>query len=78
MDMARARMATAVEPPPEYYDATDTCNAEHTSSAYSKQVMPPPFVACDRPEIPTDDTVILLRLVGRWTLTLCDPSTISI
>ena len=64
MDMARARMATAVEPPPEYYDATDACNTEHTSSAYSKQVMSPPFVAYDRAEVPTDDTMILLDISG--------------
>ncbi len=64
MDMARARMATAVEPPPEYYSAADTCNTQHTSAAYSKQVLPPPFVAYDRPEVPTDDTMILLDVSG--------------
>ncbi|KIW34669.1 uncharacterized protein PV07_01436, partial [Cladophialophora immunda] len=64
MDMARARMATAVEPPPEYYSATDTCHLQHTSVGYSKQVMPKPFVAYDRPEVPTDDTMILLDVSG--------------
>ncbi|OAP65179.1 hypothetical protein AYL99_01151 [Fonsecaea erecta] len=64
MDMARARMATAVEPPPEYYSATDTCHMQHTSEGYSKQVMPRPFVAYDRPEVPTDDTMILLDVSG--------------
>ena len=64
MNMARARMATAVEPPPEYYSVTDTCNVQHTSAAYSKQVMPAPFVAFDRPEVPTDDTMILLDVSG--------------
>ena len=60
MNMARSRMARAVEPPPEYYSATDTCHRQHTSAGYSKQVMPTPFVAYDRPEVPTDDTMILL------------------
>ncbi|KIY02092.1 uncharacterized protein Z520_02230 [Fonsecaea multimorphosa CBS 102226] len=64
MDMARARMATAVEPPPEYYSATDTCHIQHTSEGYSRQVMPRPFVAYDRPEMPTDDTMILLDVSG--------------
>ncbi|KIW90056.1 uncharacterized protein Z519_09487 [Cladophialophora bantiana CBS 173.52] len=64
MNMARARMATAVEPPPEYYSATDTCHLQHTSVGYSKQVMPTPFVAYDRPEEPTDDTMILLDVSG--------------
>jgi hypothetical protein len=64
MNMARARMATAVEPPPEYYSANDTCHVQHTSAGYSKQVMPPPFVAYDRPEVATDDTMILLDVSG--------------
>ena len=64
MDMARARMARAVEPPPQYYSATDTCNVQHTSAGYSKQVMPAPFVAYDQPETPTDDTMILLDVSG--------------
>ena len=64
MRMARDRMARAVEPPPEYYSATDTCHVQHTSTGYSKQVLPPPFVAFDRPEVPTDDTMILLDVSG--------------
>jgi hypothetical protein len=64
MNMARARMATAVEPPPQYYSATDTCHLQRTSAGYSKQVMPTPFVAYDRPEVPTDDTMILLDVSG--------------
>lgn len=64
MDMARARMATAVEPPPEYYSANDTCHLQHTSAGYSKQVMPSPFRPSDRPEVPTDDTMILLDVSG--------------
>lgn len=64
MNMARARMATAVEPPPEYFSANDTCHIQHTSAGYSKQVMPTPFVAYDRPEVPTDDTMILLDVSG--------------
>lgn len=62
--MARARMARAVEPPPQYYSASDTCNVQHTSAGYSKQVMPAPFVAYDQPEAPTDDTMILLDVSG--------------
>ena len=64
MNMARERMATAVEPPPEYYSANDVCHVQHTSAGYSKQVMPAPFVAADRPEVATDDTMILLDVSG--------------
>lgn len=64
MNMARARMATAVEPPPAYFSPNDVCHLEHTSDGYSKQVMPPPFVAHDQPERPTDDTMILLDVSG--------------
>lgn len=64
MDMARARMATAVEPPPQYFSPNDTCHLQHTSAGYSKQVMPPPFRAYDRPESPNDDTMILLDVSG--------------
>lgn len=64
MDMARARMASAVEPPPEYFSSNDTCHLQHTSPGYSKQVMPSPFRAYDRPEVPTDDTMILLDVSG--------------
>ncbi|KAK9251222.1 hypothetical protein V1507DRAFT_465312, partial [Lipomyces tetrasporus] len=64
MDMARARMASAVEPPPEYYSVNDTCHLQHTSPGYSKQVMPAPFRAYDRPAVPADDTMILLDVSG--------------
>lgn len=64
MDMARERMAKAVEPPPIYFAADDTCHVQHTSEGYSKQVMPAPFVAYDRPEAPSDDTMILLDVSG--------------
>lgn len=64
LDMARARMASAVEPPPAYYSANDTCHIQHTSEGYSKQVMPAPFRAFDAPEVPTDDTMILLDVSG--------------
>lgn len=64
MNMARARMARAVEPPPLYFSADDTCRVQQTSSEYSKQVMPAPFRAYDRPEVPTDDTMILLDVSG--------------
>jgi hypothetical protein len=64
LNMARARMASAVEPPPAYYSADDTCHLQHTSEGYSKQVMPPPFNAFDAPEVPTDDTMILLDVSG--------------
>ena len=64
MNMARARMASAVEPPPAYYSANDTCHLQHTSEGYSKQVMPAPFRAFDAPEVPTDDTMILLDVSG--------------
>jgi hypothetical protein len=64
MNMARARMASAVEPPPAYFAADDTCHTQHTSEGYSKQVMPPPFIPFDAPEVPTDDTMILLDVSG--------------
>lgn len=64
LDMARARMASAVEPPPIYFAADDTCHTQHTSAGYSKQVMPPPFIPFDAPELPTDDTMILLDVSG--------------
>ncbi|KAH8891113.1 hypothetical protein GQ53DRAFT_720430 [Thozetella sp. PMI_491] len=64
MNMARARMATAVEPPPLYFSPDDQCHLQHTSSGYSKQVMPPPFRSFDRPEVATDDTMILLDVSG--------------
>ncbi|KAK0265246.1 hypothetical protein LTR35_017213 [Friedmanniomyces endolithicus] len=64
MNMARARMATAVEPPPIYSSSDDTCHLQHTSEGYSKQVMPAPFHAFDRPETSTDDTMILLDVSG--------------
>lgn len=64
MTMARDRMARAVEPPPLYYSPNDTCHLQHTSTGYSKQVMPPPFRPFDRPEQPSDDTMILLDVSG--------------
>lgn len=69
MNLARERMARAVEPPPLYFDAADTCHVQHTSEGYSKQVMPPPFSAYDRPETPTDDTMILLDVSGSMDFT---------
>lgn len=64
MDMARSRMASAVEPPPSYFSADDTCHVQHTSEGYSKQVMPAPFRAFDAPEVASDDTMILLDVSG--------------
>jgi hypothetical protein len=64
MNMARARMASAVEPPPIYFSDTDTCHIQHTSTGYSKQVMPAPFHAVDAPYASTDDTMILLDVSG--------------
>ncbi|CAK7215169.1 hypothetical protein SCUCBS95973_002389 [Sporothrix curviconia] len=66
MDMAQRRMANAVEPPPMYFSPDDTCMRLHTvdNSGYSKQVMPSPFRAYDRPEQPNDDSMILLDVSG--------------
>ncbi len=64
LNMARERMARAVDPPPLYYAADDVCHVQHTSTGYSKQVPPAPFVAYDRPEVATDDTMILLDVSG--------------
>jgi hypothetical protein len=64
MNMARARMASAVEPPPTYYSANDTCHLQHLTDGYSKQVMPPPFRQVDAPYNPVDDTMILLDVSG--------------
>ncbi|KAL7954553.1 hypothetical protein V8C34DRAFT_294022 [Trichoderma compactum] len=64
LDMARRRMASAVEPPPAYFAADDTCHLQHTSEGYSKQVMPPPFRPCGVPETASDNSVILLDVSG--------------
>ena len=64
LNMAQARMATAVEPPPMYFAANDTCHLQHTSEGYSKQVMPPPFRSYDEVETTLDDTMILLDASG--------------
>lgn len=66
MDMAQRRMANAVEPPPMYFSPDDTCMRLHTTTdtGYSKQVMPTPFRAYDRPETPNDDSMILLDVSG--------------
>lgn len=74
LKMACDRMATAVEPPPQYYSANDTCHTQHTSTGYSKQVMPPPFQAFDRPEVATDDTMILLDVSGSMDFTPLRPT----
>ncbi|KAJ7750351.1 hypothetical protein B0H16DRAFT_1550400 [Mycena metata] len=64
MTMARERMASAVEPPPEYFSPDDQCHVQHKSDGYSKQVMPKPFHASDLPETANDDTMILLDVSG--------------
>ncbi|KAJ7037353.1 hypothetical protein C8F04DRAFT_1035602 [Mycena alexandri] len=64
MNMARDRMASAVEPPPEYFSSGDQCHIQHKSDGYSKQVMPKPFHPSDLPETPNDDTMILLDVSG--------------
>lgn len=64
LNLARERMAQAVEPPPIYYAPDDTCHLQHTSKGYSRQVMPPPFRAFDAPQQRTDDTMILLDVSG--------------
>ncbi|RKO83097.1 hypothetical protein BDK51DRAFT_31042 [Blyttiomyces helicus] len=63
IDMATARMQSAVDPPPVYFSAQDRCNVLH-KVGYSKQVMPRPFTPYDRPENPADDTMILLDVSG--------------
>lgn len=64
LNLARLRMASAVEPPPAYFAADDTCHVRHTSEGYSKQVMPAPFRPYDVPETSADNTVILLDVSG--------------
>ncbi|KAJ5287569.1 hypothetical protein N7478_003255 [Penicillium angulare] len=64
MQLARARMASAVEPPPAYFSPDDTCHVQHKSDGYSKQVMPAPFRPFDGAEVPSDDTMILLDVSG--------------
>ncbi|PYH87395.1 hypothetical protein BO71DRAFT_489605 [Aspergillus ellipticus CBS 707.79] len=64
MDLARARMQSAVEPPPTYFSPDDTCHVQHTSEGYSRQVMPAPFRPFDLPEVATDNTMILLDVSG--------------
>lgn len=69
MNLARERMARAVEPPPMYFSDTDTCHTEGTSAGYSKQVLPPPFRPYDQPESANDDTMILLDVSGSMDFT---------
>lgn len=64
LDMARARMASAVEPPPAYYSADDTCHRPLRLGGYSNQVLPPPFRSVDGPQSATDETMILLDVSG--------------
>ncbi|PYH65019.1 uncharacterized protein BO88DRAFT_349692 [Aspergillus vadensis CBS 113365] len=64
LEMARARMATAVEPPPAYYSMDDTFRLQRLPESYSLQVMPPPFTPFDLPETATDNTMILLDVSG--------------
>lgn len=64
LDLARRRMASAVEPPPAYFAPDDTCHLQHTSEGYSRQVMPAPFRPYDSPETAEDNTVILLDVSG--------------
>lgn len=64
MNMARERMARAEPPPPLYFSDSDTCHVQHTSTGYSPQVAPPPLRIVDRPEQPSDDTMILLDVSG--------------
>jgi hypothetical protein len=64
LETARERMSKAVAPPPEYFDSNDTCHVQHITDGYSKQVMPAPFKAFDRPETTNDDTMILLDVSG--------------
>ncbi|ATY62269.1 von Willebrand type A [Cordyceps militaris] len=64
LNMARQRMACAVEPPPQYFSPTDTCLVQHTSDGYSKQVRAPPLRVFDAPETAADDTMILLDVSG--------------
>lgn len=68
MNMAQVRMASAIEPPPLYYSADDTCQLQYSSAGYSKQVIPAPFSPHDRPETPTDDTMILLDVSGSMNM----------
>ncbi|KAJ3492050.1 hypothetical protein NLG97_g5483 [Lecanicillium saksenae] len=60
VEMARQRMASAVEPPPQYFSATDTCHTHHSTEGYSNQVIPASFHAFDARETSADDTMILL------------------
>lgn len=64
LNMARDRMATAVEPPPVYFSSNDTCHVQHKSDGYSRQVMPAPFRAVDGRESATDHSMILLDVSG--------------
>src|ERR1700727_2833303 len=46
------------------HSPNDTCYFQHTSETYSKQVMPATFRAFGAREVPTDDTMILLDVLG--------------
>lgn len=64
LDMARNRMASAVQPPPAYYSSDDACHRQPKFRGYSNQVMPLPLRTIDGPATPTDDTMILLDVSG--------------
>ncbi|KAJ5698119.1 hypothetical protein N7462_000124 [Penicillium macrosclerotiorum] len=63
LNMARARMARAVKPPPTYYSISDICR-QNSSQGYSDQVMPRSFHPFDPSNQQPDNTMILLDVSG--------------
>ncbi|RAH47102.1 uncharacterized protein BO95DRAFT_513387 [Aspergillus brunneoviolaceus CBS 621.78] len=75
LEMARTRMATAVDLPPVYEALDDICQTQTPSAVgYSRQVMPSPLRAIDAPELPTDNTMILLDVSGSMDFDPVRPS----
>lgn len=63
LDMAKVRMASAVDIPPVYSYADDTtCHVQNTSHGYSKQVKSP--FKPGTPISPEDETMVLLDVSG--------------
>lgn len=61
MSMARSRMESAIETPPEYSSRDDICRVQSISETYSKQVISP-FRYFGEPAVPLDETMILLEV----------------
>lgn len=72
LDMARARLDSAVDIPPAYYDPEDICHIQNTSHGYSKQVRS--SFRWNTPMSQTDETMILLDVSGSMDFSPARPN----